>query len=390
MTKHYIRGLLVLLSPTLLAGCGLGRTMAVQPNHSTHRPQPPRLVRIDMMSTKTGWALSATTLYHTQDGGKKWARVQGLPLPAKRLMPAQFAFVEARQAVMIYTQPNGTIDQEETFNSGRSWRRQTIASPFGNSGGSPVPTQITFQSPERGWLLLAPIQGMNSSTGALLATTNGGTTWTVTVKNTVGMWTPPLGRTTGMFTSPTQGWLMAATTSTTPATLYRTTDAGVHWQSELPWFRPSQNQPLIPPFPFGQQALLPSIQTSPTGIVQGLTLWRSDTGGASWIPNPNPTVLPAVLNNQDHWVHPDFVSLTTGWVAAPQGLLHTTDGGLHWVIQHLSPKEVMLPTTASIQTIQFFSTRRGDVFLATKDFRQEWLLFTTNGGTTWHVAFKGS
>ncbi len=385
MTKP-VSGALALLVPILLTGCGPSRTTAVPPNTATNQPSPPRLERIDMMSTQSGWALSTTTLYHTQDGGTRWIRVQVLPLPSERLMPAQFAFVDPMQAVMVYTEPNGSIVQEETFDGGRSWMRHTIVSPFGQHGGSPVPTQVIFQNPQRGWLVLAPIQGMNSSTGALLTTTNGGAVWTVVIKNTLK--TPPLGRALITFTNPTHGWLMASQSSTTPVTLYRTTDSGAQWQSQAPWILPSQNAPLIPPFQFGQQVILPSIQTSPTGIVKGLTLKRSETGGATWVSNPDPTILPAILNNEDQWVRPDFVSLTTGWAAGPTGLLHTRDGGRHWAIQHLNPKGTKLPPTAAIQAIQFFSTRSGEVFLATKDFRQEWLLTTANGGTKWHVVFK--
>jgi hypothetical protein len=190
-------------------------------------------------------------------------------------MPAQWAFVDSKEAVLVYSQPNGTIVQQETVNSGRSWIRRTITSPFGHFGGSPVPTQITFLTPQHGWLLLAPIQGMNSATGALLNTTNGGVSWTVAANNATTNVDPPLGKATVQFTSVTAGWLMASATSTTPATLYRTIDAGIQWQSEASWIRPDHNNPLIPPIQHGSQVLLPSILTSRTGTVKEMTLWRS-------------------------------------------------------------------------------------------------------------------
>ena len=384
----------VLLSGTLLAGCGGGVTDAATPasGHSS-RPQtgltasPPRLQRIHMMSAQDGWALSATDLYHTQDGGQSWTRMRALPLPSQRLMPVQWAFVDATEAVMVYSQRNGTILQQETFNGGRSWIRRTIASPFGHVGGLPIPTQITFHTPQHGWLLIAPIQGMNSANGALLNTVNGGESWTVAVKNTTTYATPPLGRAAVQFTSVTRGWLVASATSTTPATLYRTNDAGTQWQSEASWIRPDQNNPLISPIQHGSQVLLPSILTSRTGTVKGMTFWRSDTAGTTWMPNMQP-VLPAMLNNEDHFVHPDFVSLTTGWAAGSHGLLHTTDAGRHWVSQTVNPKGITLPTSARIQTIQFVSTRVGTVFVATPHFNREWLLVTKDSGQQWRIVFK--
>ncbi len=396
MKKSLPVGAVILLGSTIVAGCGRGVTVTATPAGGnpplTQTPlvaSLPRLQRIHMMSLQSGWAQSSTYLYHTQDGGKSWTRVQVLPLPSQRLMPAQWAFVDPTQAVMVYSRPNGTIVQKETFNSGRSWIRRTIASPFGHFGGSPVPTQITFLTPQHGWLLLAPIQGMNSATGALLNTTNGGASWTVEVKNPTTNSSPPLGRAAVQFSSLTEGWLVASATSTTPATLYRTTDAGVQWQSEASWIRPDQNSPLIPPIQQRSQVLLPSILTSRVGIVKGMTLWRSDTAGATWTRTPNlQPVLPAVLNNEDHWVHPDFVSLTTGWAAGPHGLLYTTDGGRNWAVQNVNPKGITLPTSARIQMIQFFSTRIGTVFVATPHFRQEWLLITKNGGQQWGIVFK--
>lgn len=385
--QNVVRAVLILFAGALMVGCGRGVTVATTPLEAPI----PRLQRIHMVSAQVGWALSATNLYHTQDGGQRWIQVQVLPLPSQRLMPAQWAFVNPAQAVMVYSRPNGTIVQKETFNSGRTWIRRTIASPFGHFGGSPVPTQITFLTPQHGWLLLAPIQGMNSATGALLNTTNGGASWTVEVNNTTTNATPPLGRAAVQFSSLTEGWLVASATSTTSATLYRTTDAGIQWESEASWIRPDQNSPLIPPIQQRSQVLLPSVLTSRVGIVKGMTLWRSDTAGATWTRTTNlQPALPAVLNNEDHWVHPDFVSLTTGWAAGPHGLVYTTNGGRNWAVQNMNPKGVTLPTSARIQMIQFFSTRIGTVFVATPHFHQEWLLATTDGGHEWQIVFKKS
>ena len=394
MTKPLYLSAIVLIGGTLLAGCGRGVTVAASPasGHPSRTQKPlvaslPRLQRIHMMSPQAGWALSATDLYHTQDGGQTWTRVRVLPLPSQRLMPAQWAFVDSTEALMVYSQPNGTIVQEETFNSGRSWIRRTIATPFGHVGGAPIPRQITFLTPQHGWLLLAPIQGMNSASGALLNTANGGASWTVVANNTTTNADPPLGEATMQFVSLTDGWLMASATSTTPATLYRTTDAGIQWQSEGSWIRPDQNGPLIPPIQRGSQLLLSSILTSRTGSVKGMTLWRSDTAGATWTPNLQP-VLPTVLNNEDQFVHPDFVSLMIGWAAGPHGLLHTTDGGRHWVVQTVNPQGTTLPLSARIQAIQFVTRRIGTVFVATPHFHREWLLVTKNGGRQWQIAFK--
>jgi photosystem II stability/assembly factor-like uncharacterized protein len=66
-----------------------------------------------------------------------------------------------------------------------------------------------------------------------------------------------------------------------------------------------------------------------------------------------------------------FVSASDGWVAGSDRILHTADGGRHWVIQYLTRP------AAQLGTVDFVDSRHGWV-TGTSEF-----LVTTDGGAHW-------
>lgn len=230
-------------------------------------------------------------------------------------------------------------------------------------------TEVTFSDPSHIWLLASqPDPGLLRH---FFATIDGGSTWTELALPKGVAWANNGGISHLQFRRPGEGWLAAAGAS--EPTVYSTVDGGASWeQHALP--RPSGADVAIESF----VGLLPGVgviaytdysldygggatksfaytsfddgttwrlvtppadapvwnltfQDSSHWWVTYLgTVWESSDAGQSW---------KSVYQQLDNWVFlPQFVDVKHGWamlvtltsVGPPNGLVMTSDGGLHW------------------------------------------------------------
>jgi photosystem II stability/assembly factor-like uncharacterized protein len=130
---------------------------------------------------------------------------------------------------------------------------------------------------------------------------------------------------TGMeFISADQGWIAETRSSLSlagPTVLFRTTDGGHSWQSQLTWDGPGPAQ----------------IRFSPDGVQGmvvgrgGVPLFTTSDGGTHWQRQQTPSQLTSAdliyfLDAREGWIIGYLNEATAGFA----GVFHTTDGGQHW------------------------------------------------------------
>ncbi len=173
---------------------------------------------------------------------------------------------------------------------------------------------------------------------------------------------------TGMdFISADEGWIAETRSSLSlggPTILFRTTDAGRTWQSQLTWEGPGPAQ-----VRFGPDGV--------QGVVVGrggVPLFTTGDGGAHWRRQQVPSQLRSAdliyfLDAREGWII-GYLNEATAGVAA---VFHTTDGGQHWT------------QTARLDVGQVFSYgQRGGSLqgsLIFHDASTGWLTPTTMSGT---------
>jgi photosystem II stability/assembly factor-like uncharacterized protein len=130
---------------------------------------------LTMIDDQHGWFLHSTVENHafewkllrTGDGGQHWAEVT----PPTRA-PRWQSFVSADIACLMVQQDDGSSAVERTEDGGATWSQ--LPEVRLNAPGAGVATW--FLDADHGWAWT--FEGMNSSTGDLVATNDGGTIWT--------------------------------------------------------------------------------------------------------------------------------------------------------------------------------------------------------------------
>jgi photosystem II stability/assembly factor-like uncharacterized protein len=317
----------------------------------------------DFISATTGWALLVGTspptrfyVYRTTDGAKHWT----MQLSADAAIPGfgEVKFFDSKRGVIWIGSP---VRMYRTSDAGTHW--DPVSLPSSQA------TEVTFSDPSHIWLLASqPDPGLLRH---FFATIDGGSTWTELALPKGVAWANNGGISHLQFRRPGEGWLAAAGAS--EPTVYSTVDGGASWEPHaLP--RPSGADVAIESF----VGLLPGVgviaytdysldygggatksfaytsfddgttwrlvtppadapvwnltfQDSSHWWVTYLgTVWESSDAGQSW---------KSVYQQLDNWVFlPQFVDVKHGWamlvtltsVGPPNGLVMTSDGGLHW------------------------------------------------------------
>jgi photosystem II stability/assembly factor-like uncharacterized protein len=316
----------------------------------------------DFINATTGWALLVGTspptrfyVYRTTDGAKHWNMQLSADVNSG---VGEIKFFDSKRGVIWIGSP---VRLYRTSDAGTHW--------------DPVPLPpyevnlVTFSDPSHGWLLASePDPGVVRH---FLATTDGGSTWTELAWPKGAAWANNGGAGHLQFRRPGEGWLAAAGAS--EPTVYSTVDGGASWEPHaLP--RPPGADVAIESF----VGLLPGVgviaytdysldygglatksfaytsfddgttwrlvtppadapvwtltfqDTSRWWVTYLGTAWESSDAGQSW---------QSVYQQLDNWVvQPQFVDVKHGWaelvtltsVGPPNGLVMTSDGGLHW------------------------------------------------------------
>lgn len=367
-------------------------------------PLPPapsglQLESIRMARGGAGWAIAKRPpgIVHTTDGGVLWTRVTP-PAGAARWEPSACApyFSGGRDAWVACpdaASPPGRLwgfTVWRTGDGGHTWSSASLASAYtkAETTGTISALSLDFSGPRHGWLVIQPSQTMNSSPGELLATTDGGASWTeIAHAEGAGRATLPAGGEVS-FTSPRDGWLVGGKVGTDDSRLYGTEDGGRSWKlMHLPVpaavrqqsIRP-RARPGLPAFggAHPQRGMLSATIYDVHGLAVQEALYRTADGGAHWAWLSAPPARP--------WSAADFLSGLVGFLWAPpphnfnsvspvQGTLYRTiDGGETWT---------KVGALANVAQLDFTTAQRGWAISASPETRARWVLATRDGGRTW-------
>ena len=333
---------------------------------ATTAPSKPTvpLIAIRMLNTNDGWALAASSILKTTDGGVHWQDVTpanaGLNSSARgQFMNAQYAWIAIGSA---YQQEGSGIRVLRTTDGGTSWQQSTINDAFVSIVDVPH-----FLNANQGWLEVSSTPGAGSAKSDIWASNDGGQTWTQLSSNKTSN-SLNLGYVTGISFRDTQlgiatGNLGAGGDNSVPS-IALTQNGGRTWQTKsLPHLLGGYVNPLNnsqPPVFFGNVVFLPVNVTVQNGNL--LVLYRSNDGGNNWfqtsvahIQATNTYVLDtahawatdtqsgklySTSDSGNHWssiskatYHLNALSFTdaqNGWGITSNQLLHTTDGGRSW------------------------------------------------------------
>ena len=174
--------------------------------HSVHR--------LYFLNALAVWAVGNKSLLRTVDGGNTWT-AGGEPTQAANCGSNPFACTYLKKVAFLTPTRGfglGRYTLYGTQDGGLTWQ------PALPKGSAPV-MDFCFPGAQDGWAL---------ATDAVLQTTNGGTSWSTSLKLPLGG-----GEGQGMVcTSSTDLWVTAAGDATmfqSPVLLYHTTNAGAHW-----------------------------------------------------------------------------------------------------------------------------------------------------------------
>jgi len=340
-------------------------TPSIIPSTSTVSSKPAvPLTAIRMVDTQHGWALTASSILKTTDGGLHWKDVT--PANAGLNQDARGQFLTTQAAWIAI----GPANQQEgpgiavvhTMDGGASWQRSLINDPLVSRVDVPH-----FLNTQQGWLELSSTPGAGSAGSDLWHSTDGGETWTKlsSNKSSSGL---NLGYVTGISFRDAQlgiatGNLGAGGDNTVPS-IALTHNGGQSWQTQaLPHLLGGYVNPMNtsqPPVFFGNVVVLPVTITTESGPV--LVLYRSNDGGVNWLQTSA-----AHLQAEDTYV----VDANHAWATdTPSGTLSSTsDGGNHWSLTS--------NTAYHLNALSFTDAQNGWGVTSNQ------LLQTTDGGKTW-------
>jgi len=355
------------------------------------------LTHIQMLDSQNGWASggphssgNSGHVFRTADGGVSWFEVTP-PMIASFVSEVDslgaVGFALNADTGWVTYQFTGTPKVPanpvvwKTVDGGRSWQ---ASSPMNTSDLNEVYTvsNITFASPNAGWILIHVGAGMNHDYVALYRSTDGGVNWSRVINPYTDEGIQGCEKTGIIFSDGSNGWLTGNCNGVAPgALLFQTGDGGATWNSiHLPV--PTGHADLFTgdqyacgidaPFILADQIYL-GVECKDMSTNPGTStpfLYRSPVNGSSWTSQAYPGGDIFTLNGNRIWAlgkdiyrsddggnnwtkistvtwdgQFDFVSSTLGFAIAKKdsgyGLVQTNDGGALWAL--LNPVVVAWP-----------------------------------------------
>src|SRR5579883_13727 len=358
---------------------------------------------LHMMTDSTGWAVSRSAtspdhfeLVRTVDGGCHWKIVT--PANHGSLLASHYAYI-SQSAAWVELVDGSKITYARTTDGGANWQFALASGPdlLASPGGS----NVTFPTPERGWLLSEIFQGTKRTGVALYRTIDGGLSWQRLIQNTLpstpGGSLPATAFYTGLsYHNQSTGWVTADAGGAPDILLYLTFDGGKSWEKQhvlMPQGISRLDGGTIvepPQFFSDRDGVLPVLFWSPSG----LCVYVTHDGGENW---QRTAFLPIAQNpGFDAYLPapvPRFASMNFGWFwqgaqfRPSHTLVVTHDGGQHW-----GTSKVTLPAPYVDATLDFLSEQVGWLIGQPGGSTTTSALFkTTDGGQTWQrVAYSVS
>jgi photosystem II stability/assembly factor-like uncharacterized protein len=337
--------------------------MAASASVVSSKPTLP-LRAIRMLDTKNGWALTASSILKTADGGLHWKDVTPANAGINQFAMGQFMSTQyAWIAIGPASQQEGAgILMLRTTDSGISWQRSMINDPLVSIVDVPH-----FLNTKQGWMEISSTPGAGSAGSDIWHSNDGGQTWTKLSSNKSfsGL---NLGYVTGISFKDEQlgiaaGNLGAGGDNTVPS-IALTQNGGQSWQTKslphlLGGYVNPQNDSQPPVF-FGNVVFLPVIIAVQNDHL--LVLYRSNDSGLSWFQT-------SVVHIQAENTYVSDAS--HAWATDTQSgkLYSTSDGGEHW-----SPTS---NTAYQLKALSFPDPQNG------WGVTNNQLLQTADGGKTW-------
>ncbi len=334
------------------------------PTSSSSNVSKVPLTAIRMLDSNNGWALTASSILKTSNGGATWQGVT--PAHADINAEAQGDFLSGQLAwVAIPTAP--TIGQSvlvwRTTDGGQSWQSTTINDL--NSAGIDVPH---FLSSQAGWLAMYGTPGAGSVGTDIWHSADGGATWTK-ISQAGSLLPYP----TGISYANAQTVMMAgnvgayAPTNPIPGVSV-SYDGGNTWKLQLfhlPASISSANVSSVyttPPIFISGLVFMPVYVTMQNAAQDQFMLYRSNNNGQTWsataplningnaayvldanhtwITDQNTGKLFLTTNQGNSWsqvssvgynfTRLSFIDTNTGWGLTKTALYRTNDGGKTW------------------------------------------------------------
>ncbi len=270
-------------------------------------PDRPSIIGLTFADSQNGWATpSGGPVYHTSDGGANWTQQTAAP-------PSSWGFALTPSDAVVgraYGRPSLSV----TTNGGATWQSSIRAADgyFGTLHG------LQFVNAATGWA--------TGDGGEILATANGGTTWTAQSSTT------PESLNHVHFIDAQDGWAVGD-----QGVIVHTTDGGATWAG----------------------------QTSGTGYdLTGVVFTDAQTGWAT---------------GQSFTEYGDYSSGV---------ILHTTDGGQDWTTQYASIFDASTGHDGTAFSAVAFADARhgwavGETQGSDSSYNQTVIMHTTDGGATW-------
>jgi photosystem II stability/assembly factor-like uncharacterized protein len=328
--------------------------------------QPEAVTSLHMLDATNGWALTASAVLRTTDGGSHWRNVTPPHMSFSQGSIADF-FTVSLAWIAVPQAGAAAVHNWRTTDGGQSWQQSMVQA-------SSV-KQMTFTDAQHGWILSGKeyAAGVAAEPVSVLRTADGGQTWQSISTALFADTTPPGhlpygGQKSGIrFLNTTTGWVTGNVTLNNLAWLYITHDGGQSWfQQTLPMpsgVPAAQLSILAPTFFSATDGVLPvRFSDLITGKSVATVIYTTHDGGTTWqatIPVPIALEASSFLDGQQGWITDgsslygtsdggqhwtkripggsftnvtqlDFVSSTLGWALNGQGLLKTIDGGQTW------------------------------------------------------------
>ena len=329
------------------------------------------LTAIRMLDTMHGWALTATEVLKTADGGSTWEDVSPTNNPLKTsgeadFMDAQHAWIAIPPGQTSSGTLSGSIKVLYTVDGAAHWQVATIIDVAAVGTDRPH-----FINALDGWLEVGTGAALSHESVDIFSTTNGGQTWLKVASagpnSSSGLSFD--GDKTGLsFQDAFNGWATATTPATDHAWLYVTHDGGKTWQSQsLPTLPGLTNveYDTTPPVFFGNEGLLP-VQVN-TATLRGIDLYVTHDGGSHW----SPTELTTFASTNVY-----ILDMHHAWATVESIVYATNNGGQSWVKQGTAPD--------TVAGMSFVDENNGWAIGYIND-TTPLLLHTIDGGRSWQV-----
>ena len=329
----------------------------------------------DLLPGGFGYALTGSELALTSDAGSNWRDATPPGLAATEIRAARFVDSETGFVVGLSGTERQRFSLWRTMDGGLTWTSSRLPVPAAVDVSAPI--SVAAPDGSHWFASLSLQQGLGRpGPGVLLASSNGGRTWSRRVLPGSGAIA---------FTTPTQGWLAPVAGG-----LFRTRDGGRTWRAatvpapagfpsipalaELPTFIDATHAVLPVTFRDGTRAAVSFLTSGDSG-----TTWQTAaTVTGSRVPLPTGRV-PAAIADATNWLAlPDGGSRVVGLVDGKR-VRSVATGGLPLTAPGFELEDVSFASAATgWATVSMCAAGTG-----TKCTRSESLYRTRDGGSTW-------